>query len=143
MATNYKTIANEISKVIKDVHKLASKAYSSSPFIANKDLTKLEMIKNSLISAKSLCELPLDKIVDIPEAKKEDKTDKEIKEYIYSEENPSNMEEGAIRAELDSIESRINKSDKFTKEEVRKLFDRRTKLISELEEREAKKEIKK
>lgn len=143
MATNYKTIISEINKAITDTHKMASKVYSLSPFVKDKDLIKLEMIKNALREARRICELPLEKVVEIPEAKKEDKIDKEIKEYTYSEENPSNMEEGAIRAELDSIESRINKSDKFTKEEVRKLFNRRTKLISELEEREAKKEIKK
>jgi hypothetical protein len=142
MATNYKTIAQDINKVITDTHKMASKVYSLSPFVKDKDLIKLEMIKNALLEAKKICELPLEKIIDMPKAK-EDKidkqTDKEIKEYTYSESNPSNMEEGNIRAELDSIGNRLNKGDKFNKEEVKQLFERRARLMSELEEREAKK----
>ena len=143
MATNYKTILNEINKAITDTHKMASKAYSLSPFVKDKDLIKLEMIKNALREARRICELPLEKVVEIPEAKKENKidkqTDKEIKEYTYSESNPSNMEEGNIRAELDNIGNRLNKGDKFTKEETKQLFERRARLISELEDREAKK----
>lgn len=126
MATNYKTIISEINKAITDTHKMASKAYSLSPFVKDKDLIKLEMIKNALLEAKKMCELPLDKIIDMPKAKEDNK-----KEII-------DKEADSIRTELSELENKF-RNQELTKEEARKVMEREDELKKELDIRMAKK----
>ena len=126
MATNYKTILNEINKAITDTHKMASKAYSLSPFVKDKDLIKLEMIKNALREARRICELPLEKVVEIPEAKEDNK-----KEII-------DKEADSIRTELSELENKF-RNQELTKEEARKVMEREDELKKELDIRMAKK----
>lgn len=133
---NYKVIADKINRTITEVHKLATEIYARSPFLVDKDLTKLDLIKSSLKRAKEICDTPYEEINLSPE-EEERQTDIEAARWAHDRRNPQNMDTSDINAEIDRLENRF-KNEGISKEEAHKILDREDKLKSELEEREAK-----